>query len=69
MKKLREEVRFEIINPDEKGGQCCGMRYSKMRLISDDLDVVIETGYFKSNFQNKEFLLKMFDAALNELVK
>lgn len=66
--QIRNNLKFETINPPETGGQSCGIIYSKIRLYSEDLDLTIETGHYRSRVKNKELLLKLFDSALDDLI-
>lgn len=67
--QIRNNVKFETVNPPQTGGQSCGIIYSKQRLYSEELDLMIETGYHRSQFKNKELLVTLFDLALDDLVR
>lgn len=66
--KIRNNVKIETINPPKISGQSCGIIYSKQRLYSEELDLTIETGYYKSSLKNREILFTLFDLALNDLI-
>lgn len=66
--QIRNNVKFQTINPPKLGGQSCGLNYSKQRLYNEELDLTIEIGYHRSHLKNKELLLKIFDVALDELI-
>lgn len=67
--QLKYNVVFTTIDPPILSGQSCGVAYSKLRLYSEELDLTIETGYMRSHFENKKLLLKLFDSALDDLIK
>ena len=51
------------------GGQSCnGVKYGTTCLCKE-LDIKITVGAYKSQIKNKELALKLFDSALDELVK
>lgn len=67
--QVRDNVRFEVLPPPSPmGGQSCGVKYSKLRLYSEELDLRIETGYHKSQMKNKELLLTLFDRAVEKMI-
>lgn len=66
--EIRDNVKIETVNPPQTGGQSCGIRYSKLRLYSEELDLTLETGYHRSNIQNRELLKTLFELVLDELI-
>jgi hypothetical protein len=67
--QIRNNVKFESINPPQIGGQSCGMIYSKQRLYSEELDLTIETGHYRSQLKNRNLLFTLFDLALDDLIR
>lgn len=67
--QLKDNVKWEVMNPDESGGQNCGILQLKQKLISEELDIKIEIGYKRSALDNRELAIKLFELALDELVK
>jgi len=67
--KITANVKISTVKPPETGGQTCGVTFPKIRLYSEDLDLTIETGYYRTNQKNIELLMKMYNIALNEIVK
>ena len=67
--QIKNNVKFETVNPPQTGGQSCGIVYSKQRLYSEELDLTIETGYHRSQLKNRELLFTLFDLALDDLVR
>ena len=67
--QIKNNVKFETVNPPQTGGQSCGIIYFKQRLYSEELDLTIETGYYRSHLKNRELLFTLFDLALDDLVR
>ena len=64
---IRKNVIIKPINNHEKGGQSCGIYFnSKLSLYSEELDLRIETGRYKSQLKNSELLIKLFEVVLSE---
>lgn len=66
--QIRNNVKFESIYPQETGGQSCGIIYIRQRLICEELDLTIETGYHRSIFKNRDLLIKMLDSAIDSII-
>lgn len=67
--QIKDNVKWEVIPPPSPtGGQSCGMRYSKLKLHSEELDLMIETGYHKSQMKNRELLLTLFNQAVEKMI-
>lgn len=67
--QIKNNVKFETVNPTKTGGQSCGIIDSKQRLYSEELDLTIETGYYRSQLKNKELLMYLFELVLDEIIK
>lgn len=67
--EIKDNVKIEHVKPPSKGGQCSGMLYNKLRLYSKELDLTIETGYYRSTLKNKELLYTLFELTIDELIK
>lgn len=67
--KIRSNIKIETINILPTGGQSCGILRNKIGLHSEELDLHIETSYYRSNLKNREFLITIFEHALNEIMK
>jgi hypothetical protein len=66
--KIRSNLKLENVNPPITGGQSCGVFHSNIRLISEELDLTITCGHFKSNKKNRDFLLLLFELVIDELI-
>lgn len=66
--KLINDVKWEIIYP-QTGGQQCGMPKPKVCLISEETGIKIAIDYYRSQAQNREFCMTLFELALEEIVK
>ncbi len=65
---IKKNAKFEDCTPVIRGGQSCGIIYSRQRLYSEELDLTIETGYYRSTLKNRELLFTLFDLALDDLI-
>lgn len=69
-KILRKRIILEPASPPKVlGGQSCGLPPNKMRLISEDLDLKIEFGYYRSQIKNAETVKTLFELILMETIK
>jgi len=66
---LRDQVKWEVINPEKPGGQSCGIPQYRQVLISEDLAIRIEVGYHRSTIKNRELAMTLFDLAMDDIVK
>ena len=66
---IKNNAKIQTVNPPNTGGQSCGMMSRKVRLFSDELNLTIETDYHSSTLKSKEFLYKLLDVAIDELIK
>lgn len=61
---------IEIDKPKESlGGQQCGMPIYPMIVKSEDLNIEIKVGHYRSNHQNRELAITLIKLAIDELVK
>lgn len=67
--QIKNNVKWEVINPHRPGGQSCGMPQLKQKLISEEMDITIEVGYKRSALKNRELAFTLFELALDELVR
>jgi len=67
--EIKQNVEFKKNIPDQLGGQQTGLITPKQRLYSDELDLTIETSFYKSQLKNRELLYVLFDLAVDELIK
>lgn len=67
--QIKNNVKWEVINPYKVGGQSCGMPKLKQKLISEEMDITIEVGYKRSALKNRELAFILFELALDELIK
>lgn len=67
---IRDNVKREIVDDRPKGGQhAVGSRTHKLCLISDELDLKICTAYHRSDIQNWELLMGVFEEVLKQHFK
>lgn len=66
---IKDNVKWEVINPQKPGGQSCGVPRLKQKLISEELDISIEVGCKRSALKNREFAYTLFEFALDKLIK
>jgi hypothetical protein len=64
---IKQNAILTNIDPAPKGGQTTGSVYHRYRLNSEELDLTIETGYYRSSIRNGELLYKLLDFAIDEL--
>lgn len=50
---VRDNVRFETVNPPKSGGQTVMQLYTKQRLYSEELDLTIEFAHYRSPLKIK----------------
>jgi hypothetical protein len=62
-------VKCSVKNPPKLGGQQCGIMSNQIVLKSEDLDIEITIGHFRSQLKNKELGSTLMDLAIDELVK
>ncbi len=66
---IRNNVKITLQSPNNIGGQSCGMPTYPIVLVSEDLDIQLIISHHRSQLKNSKLALKMFETALNELVK
>lgn len=66
--EIRKNIRWERDFPDI-GGQSCGIQYTPVTLISDELDFSISINHFRTDHQNRRMMMTFFELALDELLK
>ena len=71
----KEEVKQIILknikktNPDKiTGGQSCGLMSSKVLLISEDANIKIEIGYYRSSLKNYETAMILMELAIDSFI-
>lgn len=67
-KTIMSQVQCTIETPTITGGQSCGVMPRTVVVKHPDLSLEIKVGYFRSQFQNKEFALMLFELALDDLL-
>jgi hypothetical protein len=67
--QIKKNVKWDSKRPPERGGQMCGMPNYPVILKSEELDLEIVIGFYKSQLKNKEFAWILFELALDDLVK
>lgn len=67
--KIKADIKWGIKRPPIMGGQQCGMPNYPVVLISEELNLEITLGYYRSNSGNKELAFTLFELALDELIK
>ena len=68
--KIISNVKIEPIQPPPNlGGQSYGIpKYSKMKIYSEELDLTIEFGYYRSALKNRDIVATLFELALDEII-
>ena len=51
------------------GGQSCGIEYLPIILTSEELGIEISVNHFRSQFQNKDYGMLLFDLIIDDLSK
>ena len=69
IQKIIDSVRVEPIMQKNNGGQSCGVMNKPIRLICDELSIIIEVGCYRSSIENNEIAIKMIETAIRELIK
>lgn len=54
--------------PGIMGGQHCGIPLYPVILRSDELDLEITIGYYRSQLKNKELAITLFELALDDIL-
>ena len=67
--EIRQNIKWKVENPTKLGGQQCGTPLRPVILESEELNIEIKIGYYRSNYQNKELALTLFDLTLDDLIK
>ena len=69
--EISANVKWErILPPLPTGGQQCGLRISRgVVLKSEELELEIKVDYYRNQIDNRAFALKLFELALDELIK
>ncbi len=65
----KNKIVFNSVNPPLLGGQSCGIVSDTQQLKCEELDLVLECGYTRSAIRNREYLMVMFNAFMDEIVK
>jgi len=63
-----KNIRWEVKDPYQNGGQTVGVMPKTITLVSDDLDVKISVGYERSQIRNKEAALLIFDLVIEDIL-
>lgn len=66
--RVRNSVKLSILTQHQPGGQFTSPVFLRQRLYSEELDLVIETGYHINNKKNIALLSKLFETAIDELI-
>jgi protein subunit release factor A len=70
MDKLREEIiknlLIESVNKKQLGGQSVGRISPAMRLYSEDLELEIHIGTYRSQYKNRDAALTIFNILLDD---
>ena len=61
------QVKFEYYPDRPYGGQSCGIPSRGVRLIHEESGFKVETDWFRSSYQAKNFLLTLFELYLEEI--
>jgi hypothetical protein len=74
LKEIKKEIKNKIIISKEEskiktGGQSCGIEKLGTILKSEELEIEIKINFFRSQHQNKEYGLILFDLIIDDLVK
>jgi len=68
--QIKANVKWDVERPVTTGGQTASpCRAYPSILISEELDIKITVGYYRSQMKNKELALTLFDLALDDLIR
>ena len=69
--KIKDNVKWDSKRqePEATGGQSCGMPSYPIILISEELNLEITIGYYKSRLKNQELAIALFEITLDELIR
>lgn len=68
-KAIRDGIKLSIgASKRPVGGQSCGLERFPVVLKSEDLEIEISVGYFKSNIKNREYGMMLFDLIIDDLI-
>lgn len=65
---IKENVKLSV-KKDKVGGQHTNIPDYPVILISDELQVEITIGFYRSQLKNKNLALTLFELTLDELIK
>jgi hypothetical protein len=68
-KEVISKLRREHPNPTKSGGQSCGLPTNNVKLISDEVNIIIEVGTYRSQMMNYELARILMEIAIDETVK
>lgn len=66
---IKRNIRWVVDPHRPLGGQSCGVTPTKVKLVSEDLDLEITVGHCRSQIKNKEFAFTLFELALDDIIK
>lgn len=66
--QIKNNIKWECLNKHTPGGQSCSIPQLKMKLISEEIDIIIEIGYYRCGLKNKDLAMKLFELAIEEIV-
>ena len=67
--KIKANIKWHKNIPQLKGGQHCGVQFYPLTLKSEELDIEITIGHYKSQFKNKELAFALFELALDDILR
>jgi protein subunit release factor B len=68
--KIIDNIKREVVTPNTKpGGQSVGLPPQKVKLYSEECNIAIEVGYYRSQIKNHELAMELMKLTIEELVK
>jgi hypothetical protein len=66
--QIRDNIQIKTFSDKSYGGQVCGHPYVKVELYSEDLNLKLECCHFANALKNRNFLMLLFDLAVEGIV-
>ena len=66
---IKKNIELKAVEPPVCGGQTVGTFQNFMMLRSEDVNIEIKCGHYRSQLKNTELIMTIFDLMLDELIK
>ena len=68
-KRILDNIIIKVKHPTQPGGQSVHSFIRAITVKSEELDVEITIGYYRSQIQNKELALTLFNLAVDDILR